>query len=211
VVYALVALLFVAGALAQPTWGLVEPGVKMRSLFLPADGSPRRLDGLPDPWGRPIVLPAWAEADAPEWPYSLGPNGVDERGKGDDVVLSPRGLRDDLYDGLPALLFLACVGLAGGWELLRWVRRSLRRPRAELPSEVGLAAGLSAPVGLLVGLGVGKASLLWGGAGAASSQQLIVVPLPYAAGGTAFLVSLGFLLWLRLRRAGDEGSAPPAG
>ena len=41
-----------------------------------------------DPWGRPYVYRA--RADGPPELYSLGPNGIDEHAKGDDISVSAK-------------------------------------------------------------------------------------------------------------------------
>ena len=141
-----------------------------------------------DPWGRPYrwrpQVPSRYDVPRPELPintvpslmYSVGPDGVDDEGSGDDIESTGRShparawIPDQLRVLLPVLglLLLGWAGATGRWA---------RAPRSSLRSETLRALGLAAypaswgvvwavaardPDGLVVALGGHR--LLGGGA-----------------------------------------------
>lgn len=121
-----------------------------------------------DPWGRPFSYPELeGERLRVDWiARSAGPNGV--VGDEDDVLVLPEqpGFdRYELYLWLGRLPWLGLL-LVGGWELARL----LRRPRADLRTELGLA-GL-AGIGAGLGMGYLAMTLTERGAGRELREQL---------------------------------------
>ncbi|RMG17643.1 MAG: hypothetical protein D6731_03695 [Planctomycetota bacterium] len=195
-VYALVAGCFALALFAPPAWDRLDPRLPLTQAY--------REGAALDPWGRPWVERPYdvARGEGGEV-YSLGPDGRDEGGRGDDVVLWVGGrgvfvlaVRAHLRGAL-----LACaVLLAAGHELLRLSRRRLSEPRAEeLSVELRRAATLALPFLLLsVPLAVGLVRALRGFL--RPFEEVLVVPVPAAAGGLAALATFLLLLWVRLRR-----------
>ncbi len=198
VVYAVVAALILLALLIQPLWGALQPGVALGHDYL--ERAPKR-----GPWGHPWSEEAQADLSyAPLRVWSVGPNGVDERGQGDDVVLS-FGLTADLYGAASEWVLLLAGLLAGLWELRRILRSQLRLPRAPTPGpEVLRAAGLAIPPGVVLGV-VAVALLRLAESQAEETVEVLTdalwVPPWVAAAGCAYLASVGFFLWFRLTRA----------
>lgn len=135
-------LLFVFGL--GGTWALEldDPRLPVWKSFRDPDS---RLSS--DPWGHAFAYPELTgERLELDWiARSAGPNGVE--GDEDDVLVPPEDPsfdRYDLYVWLGRLPWLGML-LVAGWELARL----LRRPRADLRTELGLAG--------LAGIGVGLA------------------------------------------------------
>lgn len=99
-----------------------------------------------DAWGRPLstrtVRPRTPGGIVHLWRYSVGPDGVDDLGEGDDVpLLAWSDPRLRLYREAEPLAALAGFGL-GAWLLLLLQRRPLRGlGRAALPVLGALATG----------------------------------------------------------------------
>lgn len=162
-----------------------------------------------DPWGRPLIFQGAPTAEGRL--YSVGPNGRDEQGGGDDVVPAKTDVMIGvLLDGTPlASVCLAC--------LLVWCLHGpfVHRPRSPNKRKE-LLRGAVAASGPLVYLLIAGASTL-GGPG--SVARLVVEPhlADYAAAvpgvfapKTAFLltyvaVGLGLGYAWRLRRPAEEG------
>jgi hypothetical protein len=205
IVYAVVASLILLALLVQPLWGLLQPGVALGHDYLER-GSKR------GPWGHPWVEEAQADLTyAPLQVWSVGPNGVDERGRGDDVVLRLGSLAT-LYGSSTEWVLLLAGLVAGLWELRRVVRSQLRKPQAPTPGpEMLRAAGLAIPPGIVLGV-VGVAALRVAEARAPDTLEVLTdalwVPPWVAAVGCAYLASAGLILWYRLSRApASDGSA----
>lgn len=157
-----------------------------------------------DPWGRPWLL-------LPRRAYSVGPDGLDQDGEGDDVT------RDDFNDhplhswtpkevlAWPRLtLLIAGLGLAL-WTLL--THEILRAPRARLVVEAwraGFIAAVPAFAGLWwVALGTHNLARRFSESGAAGFLQVpasIAIPLTWA-----LLCYLPALAW-RLSRPRSEAT-----
>ena len=162
------------------------------------------VDDAVDPWGHPWIL----RPDAP--PYSVGPDGVDAQGGGDDVAVGPPAELDNwrlaLYDALPGVLCLLAVVLVCGWETTRQVRRQLLAPRGPVGVEVGRAAAWALPLSAVL---AGSAWALERVEGAAALTQplrawldeTLLVPVPLAVAGSSYLASCLLILGLRLRLA----------
>ena len=85
--------------------------------------------------------------------------------------------------------------------MIRWSRKALSRPKAALPLELGLAAGLAAfPSVVVFGVGWWVLGLLERDAVSAIEDALIV-PLPVALAGSAFGLTLMGFLYLKLRES----------
>lgn len=168
---ALAALLLLLAAFLQPVWRGLQPevavGAELRHFFsmdpaYPFDGTP----GL-DPWGRRWVAKLGTDPSGRaiyRWLYSLGPDGVDQGGAGDDVLaiaggrgLLFLGIADSVYLWAPICLFgLGVFALGWSWRFGLPLVTSARSRRGEL--EVLKALVLAPPLcaaGLLAALGVG--------------------------------------------------------
>jgi general secretion pathway protein G len=114
------------------------PPTDAQGLEVLAYGPSQELENIPpDPWGHAY---AYRRIDAaPGYTvYSLGPDGIDQRGGGDDVTSRGPSARcadeaggcglDRMQAALGALLLLglACLGVIGARLLRAW--RSARRP-----------------------------------------------------------------------------------
>ena len=185
-------LLVLAFALGPVLVGL-DPRVTVSRAFHDA---PRTFSvpalGPGDPWGRAFVF---HEPNVPGEPgfYSCGPDGRDDRGRGDDV----RVLAEDhpvmrlASPETSHLLMALGVLLGGGWELLRLLRRQLSSPWAGPGPEALRAAAIGLPAGLIGGaLGVLIPRLLPALQDpVATAEKSLVVPFPVAAGGGAWVAS----------------------
>jgi hypothetical protein len=155
-----------------------------------------------DPWGRPYrVRVGWLLAeglkrnDGRYVVTSRGPDGVDQEGGGDDVLLQETAFMEAIQQ---TPLALAAAAAALGWLLGVIVLIGLRRSRrtwVEVLRALGLA---SLPAALLI-------LLLWkqdvaGSALLAPLADRLLVPLPVAASAAAAFVVVLAALWLRLRR-----------
>lgn len=147
-------------------------------------------EGELDPWGRP-----WARTSAGQ--YSLGPDGVDDGGKGDDLVVADTFVLDQ-YAWIPTAalysprrtLAVAAVALAL-WTFA--ARGAIRAPRDERRmSEVPRAAWISA------GPAIVGALWLLGGAQAPEPKGIARLGLAVPSGWAA-LCFLAALAW-RLSR-----------
>ncbi len=204
VVYAIVLLLVLASVVVPLVWGVLDPGVA-----LPIEGPSRgHLFGAGhDPWGNRYVV---REVDDIVLRWSPGPNGVDEAGRGDDIVLSPAWQRELHASSTELVLLLAGV-FVGVWELRRLLRTQLAKPRAEtLGPELARAAGLAIFLAALLGAGgllVLQTAELKSPDTVAAADEMLVVPLSVAVAGCSYLLAFGFFLWLRLRQP-REGINP---
>lgn len=195
VLYGLVALLVGVGACARPLWERADPRVRVWSAW--HSGS----EAL-DPWGQAFL------DDARGGLRSAGPNGL--AGDVDDVPVprvAPGELR--LYEALGWVPWILGLGLAIGWEALRW----LGRPGTGLlRDELPLAAIGAAAVGLGLGVGIELAA-----ARSREIRELVAVlpgplPAPLTLGGSAALAAGLGLLAIRLRAApaASEAEEPRA-
>jgi hypothetical protein len=159
----------------QPTF-TIEPVDSKRSLY-------RIGTETPGPWGRPFRCEPEVLTLGPgaTWVrYSTGPDGVDERGHGDDVII-PWG---------PAMIMpwhlahadawcwgLACASL---WGALAWPL--LARPKGPLRLELVRALGLATAPALLA---MGTLPFLW-------RDLAEAVPEPFASGFWSVAVTIPF-------------------
>ena len=216
-VHGLVALLLLGAVLFGPAVEALDPRVPVTRAYAASN-----MGTQTDPWGRPFAyLDEDARRDPPPglprgpfhfYPYSLGPDGVDQRGRGDDLLVLPGDdwrLRLSSAEGSLALLCLA-VALGGLWELLRLVRRQLGSPWAGPGPEALRAGAFGLPCGAVgAGAGVLLPRLIPALQPAvAAAEEGLLVPFPVAAGGGVWLVvTLGFL-WLRARPEPEPSSQP---
>lgn len=167
-----------------------------------------------DPWGREY---ASAEAPAAPYelhPYSLGPDGRDDHGRGDDVRVLPEDhplLRLASQQTSYVLMALGVL-LGGGWELLRLLRRQLGTPWAGPGPEALRAGAIGLPAGLIGGaLGVLVPRMVPALQDPVeTAEKSLVVPFPVAAGGGAWIVVTLFVLWLRARPPAEPPPSPAA-
>ncbi|MBX3469359.1 MAG: hypothetical protein KF878_21000 [Planctomycetes bacterium] len=226
------ALLLLGVPLVRPTVRWVDPGAAVRAaghgeLFQQIRWSWRLRDEVGpwtdpvDPWGRPWAL---IERVGPyggvtqRW-YSVGPNGLDEGGEGDDI-----GVYDDRVAFSPVAaglylwgrdLLVALALLLLGW---RSGRAALVAPRAERTSrEVLRALALAVPpVGVLcAGVVVAANWFTWPSRLlevathlVAASSPLDVSPLVTLAGSLGFMTFLAAMAYrLRLVQAFEPTQA----
>lgn len=204
-VYGLVALLLLAAVALTPLLEAFEPRIAVTRAW-----GATRMETPEDPWGRPFRV-------TPEMAWSLGPDGIDQAGQGDDlVVLSPRDWRMRVGSAEGNLLFLGlAVALGGSWELARVVRRQLAVPDWSGPGREALRAAVIALPAAAVALGLALAApvaVAALGPLVAAAGRALLVPFPVAVGGGAWLVVTLAVLWHRSRTAGREAgeSGPPA-
>jgi hypothetical protein len=210
VLYGVVLAIVLAGLAVHPVWRVLDPNfcaVAERSVDLEAhfknpDNTRNELEAVawniilsaPDPWGQHFRN---APNAGGELAYSLGPNGVDEDMRGDDVLVTPWRIR--AFGQLPDFLFGLAALLAVLWEGFRGATSTLRKPRGSLPKEIARAAALGVVPALvlfvaawwLIGLIEQSAPGV-----VESARDSLLVPLPLALAGSAFGVStLAFLYW----------------
>lgn len=211
--YAAVLLLLLLGQAVRGVWLLLDPEVRVTARFwsrwttTSAPGYQFVAFGDTDPWERPYLRASnpdlWHLQIETAW--SSGPNGRDEGGAGDDILVLPQHHPRYFAYTLLTPLTAALAALAViAWELTRY----LRRPRWPLRIELAAAAVAALPVGALA---IGLLLLpLWRGwlpaPLRADLEARLLVPLEVAVGAWALVASYGLLLWLRLRR-----EAEPAG
>jgi hypothetical protein len=189
VVYGIVLALFLGGLGVQPVWRALEPRMTLYDLYS---------RGEDDPWGRPFE-----ETLSKATMRSLGPNGVDDGlvdgDTGDDIHFRSTGLLQHLYANAPQALMVLAGIVAVLWELIRWSRKALARPKGALATELGLAASLAAVPSVAV-FGVGWWVLgLLDRETVSALEDALIVPLPVALAGSAFGLTLMGFLSLRLR------------
>ncbi|MBX3468200.1 MAG: hypothetical protein KF878_15115 [Planctomycetes bacterium] len=146
-------------------------------------------------------------------PYSRGPDGVDQRGQGDDVLMTPllQGYSSGSWRVLIAVAYgrdgLLALAAALVWALLTW-RVARTRHRTGLGEALASAFLLAVPAAAIVGLCVDNARDLRRSELVASWSDRLWVRPELAVAATLILVAyVGLLAW-RLRRAqrsGDEG------
>ncbi len=166
-------------------------------------------EDLTDPWGRPWRIER--AGTSPRGPvmvrvYSVGPDGRDDDGANDDVVLRTR-------PGVAILRWSPLLGVAVAC-LLVWCWLAVRAFVAPRAGHVGVEVWravqvASLPAALTAGV------IFWGevsfaALGEVTGAQRVFVPVPVAVSAT-----LTFLLWLaalrlRLRHARDDASPAPA-
>lgn len=183
--------------------------------------------GLLDPWGQPWRLRALASRvqragkarmshfvlAAHEQPYSVGPDGLDQHGEGDDLeARSPEWsylLPSEVRTGWRVTLVLLAMLLA--LELLVTVTFVPARRRSKRV-EAARAAALVGPWVLLAALWVSSVHGNW--VGRRVSQQAeglgVLVPAPVAALGTVAAALFGLALAWRLSRPLAEPTSPGA-
>lgn len=157
-----------------------------------------------DLWGTP-----WVHVDGV--PRSLGPDQLDDDGKGDDLVLLPsKSVAMQLFRGGADALFGIAVVLAILWELFRALAGQLRSPRGSLLTEAGRAAILALAVApfllLLLAMGSHLLPNLDVEPIVADLRSRLLVPLELALFGTVYLLTAAVLLGVRLRAE----DAPPS-
>lgn len=167
-------ILLVAAFVMKPLWHALDPRVAVTDRL-----QARSLDGVtPDPWGRAPIRGIVAADHV--W-YSAGPDGVDDRGEGDDVVActNQHGVAAQLVllwrwtsVGL-ALAALAVACLSSGLHVLQLRRRSALE-------RASWAAVASVPAAVFVGVGVAVDP--W--ARSVSTSEGLVVGDPLAVGLT---------------------------
>ncbi|MBX3468682.1 MAG: hypothetical protein KF878_17560 [Planctomycetes bacterium] len=212
-VYGVVAALIVLALAGPPLAGALDPRLPVSVVYhevklISTIGSePRR-----DPWGTSFIH----TADGRVW--SLGPNRLDDGGRGDDIlVLDDRSAWLQLYTGGAEGLFGLAVLLALLWELLRALSERLRAPRGPLPAEAGQAAALALLVAPVVGVGLLIVSHLLPGQALTDLGEALrgamLVPWELALAATVYLLTAAVLLGIRLRApeaaesAGDGGQS----
>ena len=220
-VYGVVATVVGVGLLVPLALGVLDPRLPLSAHHWGEEGS--RAARF-DPWGAP-----WERLGSREAPeqqltyvvyssfpyvvYSRGPDGVDERGRGDDAFVLPESSTSlTVYrSGLASCLLLA-TALAGGWELSR--ATVLRKRSPDLRIEAVRVALLSAPLLLLVaGAGVVAAFFLGERLDPLLSplRERLLVPLGWAWLGTAALLAVVAAIGIRVSRpsAPTIEEAPP--
>lgn len=212
VVYAGVGLLLLLAAALRPALEALEPRLDVTRAY----GS-TNMQVPNDPWGRPFLylIPPPGEPGR-GWqgsrPYSAGPDGLDQRGGGDDLLVLSSG-DWQLVAASPetslVLLSLA-VALGGAWELGRGLRRRMDVPwrgpatEAALAGLIGLPAALAGgAAGVLLPRGIPALEPL-----VREAEQGLVVPFPVAAGAGAWLVVTLGGLWLRARPVPEPDPTP---
>ena len=155
-----------------------------------------------DPWGRPF---RFERSPSLVRVYSTGPNGRDEGGTGDDVVVAFQPIYDGitwspaLFGGAAVLWAWACAAVRLGRaprSRVLWKELLRAAAMASLPSTVGIALLVFFGSGTLPAVPLTKASAL--------------SPVIPPAGSIAF-VSLLVALWFRFRpgRAVEDEESPP--
>lgn len=212
--YGLVLLLWLVGLATPPVWGAFDEQVRVSAnvwkriglgpewAYAPGSFS---APNLVDPWGRELSWERdgrWILSSARRsWLYSVGPNGIDEHGRGDDIRILPNDhARIVAYRGLPSWASLLAFVLVVGWELWRFLVRPTRQSfKQELVGAAlgGLVVGGAAWAGVVVALRTG----LIPANAVASLEGWILVPLEVATGTWLLLAATGLLLWFRLRPA----------
>jgi hypothetical protein len=192
VVYGVVALLVVAALALPPLCLALDPRLRASLRY--------QADAPDDPWGRPWVV----DVDGVR---SAGPDGVDERGRGDDVALLPPGdprLRLAAAGGEAA--FGLAVVLAILWELGRAAAGWARAPRGGVALELGRAAVLALPLAAVLGaVALGLRALLPSVREAlveAVAGRMLIDP-ELALGLTLYAAAFALVAGLRLRAPGS--------
>jgi len=141
-----------------------------------------------DPWSNPWI--PWIDAM-----QSLGPNGLDEGGTGDDVVISTlTGVTAPpevaIYERAPLDYLVALALLTGVFLAATSIR-----PRGSRTRELALTTALAAP---LIAATLWIQYEFWAyWRSAASFGELLVAPAPLAAGGSVVLIYLVGVLAIR--------------
>lgn len=209
--FALLAVAAAASALIWPVGARLDPGLAVTYASQREQWGKAR---TPDPWGRSLV---WTrkpvlingQSFAAWRAHSRGPDGIDQRGGGDDVLpLDEHGARYLTWLHVPRLLLEACALLGMAIVSTRLLPRS-----GQLREELLVTGTLASSLLLL-------AAVLHGGVwpGEASLAALVSapdLPLPQLAGGAPLAVTLAILAmlalplaWLRLQPA--PWGPPPA-
>lgn len=209
--YAVLALFLACGLGYLPLgfwlWRSVAPGVLTSLLAIHRDDSPAL-----DPWGRPLqqtgVLPVVSQTGSGTplcgqvvvgLVYSVGPNGLDEQGQGDDVALLP--VTEEV-----ALAYFASwliIPLGALASSLRWWLSTRSRSAWYLEpaaaEAVLVCVPLAAPLCALVFVWVQAGGVPWLGA-----------PLGYVLTPALVLWGVSFPLLVRMQPAAEDG-APCSG
>lgn len=200
-VYGVVAALVLLALAGPPLAGALDPRLPVSVAYHgPGPRNLRFAAEIPsDPWGSPFV---WAPDGRRV--RSLGPNRLDDGGRGDDVlVLDERSAWLRLYEGATEGLFGLAVLLALLWELLRALSERLRAPRGPLPAEAGQAAVLALFVAPPVGVALLIVSHLLPGQALTDLGEalrgVMLVPWELALAATVYLLTAAVLLGIRLR------------
>jgi hypothetical protein len=206
-VAAVAGLLALSAALLWPVWRSVDPETAS-AVFVAEEGYGS------DPWGRPLRRLAAANY------RSVGPNGIDEQGAGDDLVLHWAGgtsfatasgasatpLTRALFNaGELSLLLLAGV-LILPYGFLRVAPRPVSKGDKVAAAGFAIAVGVTTSwVGLWM-IGSFSEDVT------DSLRNLVAIPLPLAAAGTGSLaaaVSM-LLVWLAHEPASRESATEEA-
>ena len=194
-------------------WGSMNPAIPLSDDFYDGEA----LDPWTNFWVKGRIKPDDGQGPWRIAMYSRGPNGVDQHGQGDDVVILPADSSWlSLYRNGTELLLILAMAAAGGWEVMRFVRSQMRKPRAEtLLPELRRSAFVAVPIA--VGLAIVCALTLWAWDEAADDtkkkgaarptdaiEERLLVPLPVAVAGSAYLATFCVVLSLRLRRPLSE-------
>lgn len=151
-----------------------------------------------DPWGNPW-LPML------DGKQSLGPNGVDEGGQGDDLVMSTLGRpipppEVAVYERAPADYLLAIALGLGSFLAARNLRRRSTHAR-----ELGLTLALAAPLIVATLWILYECWPYW--RFAASFHEFLLAPAPLAAAGSVVLVYAVGVFAIRRSAIGDHAEA----
>lgn len=156
-----------------------------------------------DPWGNPYVDDFFEDVDDGSYAIcSRGPNGRDEGGRGDDVVIYPP-FRDPTLVGF--LLGWSRELLLGFATLLSWclaLPRAWKHRAPDLRRDVFRSLGVALPpaVGVSMTLHWARRQEWWGTTPIDLQSDLPLVPLPVATFGTILLLCFLVALFVRLGR-----------
>lgn len=213
------------GCVRGGSFGQFQMGGRPGKIFGPSGEQPLH------PWGHPwvfdrVLLHAQSPSGEPTDFFlllrisSAGPNGIDEHGKGDDVVLYERdervprgfkrpGLSFQLYSGVRETLFTVALVL----PLLLASARKIRAPRPasaskelRVAAQAFLAAFAAAVLALVLVLDLAGSVF---SLESSSSLPWLTVPWPLAIGGTACVALFLGILLVRSRFAPLEADAEP--
>ncbi len=193
----------------KPLWGAIDPGLRVYSELRAQEDylgrEPTPEEGL-DPWGQPWGFVS--DGCFGGGPYSVGPNGVNDMGKGDDIypqAQAARGFRGATLLGyqwsreIALLLGLWLAALSVSVEYLR------RHASKQLLPECFYAALIALPA-----LPICGAFAVWLTDQPGQLLELapsLVVPPGLAVGGTAALITWLAALYLRTRAGSRTGAA----
>lgn len=197
------------GAFAvKPVWGQLDPQLRV---LVAIETQTAYLGHLPtpeiglDPWARPWG--SFQDGCVGSGPYSVGPNGVNDLGQGDDIRPHP----DAIIWGTPSQAVLRyrwsreALLLLGIWLATLWIALYvLRRRSSGLRQECAYATLVALPAApLCVALAVWCASHP-----ALKDTGSLAVPPGVAVGNTALLLAWLGALFMRTRL--DRSLEPPA-